>query len=321
MKKTVISILLAAVAATMSAQQIAVVTSGGSTTMYQTLDDAIAEAPRNSVIYLPAGGFQVSDDTKITKKLTIIGVTHKANSDNAEGNTIISGNLFFNGNSSNSCVMGCYISGYVRIGDDGSSVNNILVKYCNVNQIIVKSNKCSGTKVNQNYIRSSCFFNNAEGTFTNNVMYRICEMTGGQISNNIFCYGGSGDNTLYKVYNATISNNVFFYDSFSTYTCQTNNNMCRNYDWGNNSINLHKDNWNGVFQSYQGITPASDFTFIGEYAQYNGTVGIECTDDGGTGFSEGCMPPVPYVSIKRIDEQTDASGKLKVQVRVTAVSE
>ena len=113
MKKVVLSLVLMIAAVAVSAQQIAVVTSNGTTTMYQTLGDAIAGATSNSVIYLPAGGFQISDDVKITRKVTIIGVTHKANSDNAEGNTIISGNLNFNGGSSNSAVMGCYISGDV----------------------------------------------------------------------------------------------------------------------------------------------------------------------------------------------------------------
>lgn len=321
MKKIIVLLVLAAMAATMSAQQIAVVTSNGSTTMCQTLADAISKAGNNSVIYLPAGGFQISDDVKITHKITIVGVTHKANSDNAEGNTVISGSLFFNEGSSNSCVMGCYISGNIKIGWDNSSVNNILVKYCNVNAVDVYSNKCSGTKVNQNYLRATCELGYSEATYTNNVMYRLTYMTGGLISNNIFCYGGNGY-TMNSVNNATISNNIFIYASFNSIgSCQITNNMTRNYDWGDDSINLHVDNWNGVFKKNLGVTPASEFEFIGDYATYNGKVGIYCTDDGGTGFSDGCMPPVPYVSIKRIDEQTDASGNLKVQVRVTAVSE
>ena len=49
---------------------------------------------------------------------------------------------------------------------------------------------------------------------------------------------------------------------------------------------------------------------------HEGKVGIY----GGTGFSEGCMPPVPYVSVKEIDEQTDAAGNLKVTLRVKAAN-
>lgn len=324
MKKIIVLLVLAAMAATMSAQQIAVVTSNGSTTMCQTLADAISKAGNNSVIYLPAGGFQISDDVKITHKITIVGVTHKANSDNAEGNTIISGSLFFNEGSSNSCVMGCYISGNIKIGWDDSSVNNILVKYCNVNAVDVYSNKCSGTKVNQNYLRGESDFNGAEGTFTNNVMgYCVREMTGGTILNNDIFYN-SGSWTFWYLNNVIISNNVFLTFWNGAYSCSTlsgTNNMFRSGSWGDDCISLGLDSMEGVFRKNLGVTPASELLFEGEYAVHNGKVGIYCTDDGGTGFSDGCMPPVPYVSIKRIDEQTDASGNLKVQVRVTAVSE
>lgn len=323
MKKVVLSLVLMIAAVAVSAQQIAVVTSSGSTTMCQTLADAISKAGNNSVIYLPAGGFQISDDVKITHKITIVGVTHKANSDNAEGNTIISGNLYFNEGSSNSCVMGCYISGTVYIGYDNTSVNNILVKYCNVNSVYVYSNKCSGTKINQNYIRNTCDFNGAEGTFTNNVMQAcVQEMTGGAIMNNNIISRGSW--TFYIVNNATISNNVFFASWDGAYGCNNisgTNNMFRSGSWGDDAINLGLESMDGVFKKNLGCTPASEFEFIGDYATYNGKVGIYCTDDGGTGFSDGCMPPVPYISVKRIDEQTDASGNLNVTLRVKSVAE
>lgn len=324
MKKIVLSLVLMIAAVAVSAQQIAVVTSSGSTTMCQTLADAISKAGNNSVIYLPAGGFQISDDVKITHKITIVGVTHKANSDNAEGNTIISGNLYFNEGSSNSCVMGCYISGTVYIGYDDTSVNNILVKYCNLNAVVVYSNKCSGTKVNQNYIRYISDFNRAEGTFTNNVMqYCVCKMTGGAILNNIII-SNNGGYTIYYVNNATISNNVFFAHCGGTsnsYNISGTNNMFRSGSWGDDAINLGLESMDGVFKKNLGCTPASEFEFIGDYATYNGKVGIYCTDDGGTGFSDGCMPPVPYISVKRIDEQTDASGNLNVTLRVKSVAE
>ena len=149
MKKIVLSLVLMMAAVTVCAQQIAVVSSSGNTTMYQTLGDAIAGAPNNSVIYLPAGGFQISDDVKITRKLTIIGVTNKDKSDNAEGNTIVSGNLNFNEGSSNSAVMGCYISGNIQIGYDNSEISGILVKYCNLNSLQVNGTNVTNTKINQ----------------------------------------------------------------------------------------------------------------------------------------------------------------------------
>ena len=324
MTKTVISILLAAVAATMSAQQIAVVTSNGNTTMHQTLDDAIAEAPGNSVIYLPAGGFQISDDTRIKKKLTIMGVTHKANSENVEGNTIISGNLSFEGGSSNSAVMGCYISGTVYIGHDDSEISGILIKYCNLNAVSVKqygntrSSLVSGTKVNQCYVRNTCYFGWSTISFTNNVAYCIEDINGGKIANNIFCYDGYD---LYDTWNVSVKDN-YFYGSPHCYGdgLTTSGNMGPNYTWGDEPRNAGlstSSDWGQVFKKPLGITPASNYHFTEAYAEYEGKVGIY----GGTGFDNGCLPPVPFVSFKNIDEQTDAAGNLKITLRVKAASE
>ena len=136
------------------AQQIAVV-SGETTHMYKTLQAAIDGAAPGSVIYLPGGGFPISNEVKITKKLTIIGIGHKAKTDNADGVTTIGGDFFFNQGSSGSAVMGCYITGDIIIGDDGASVNDILIKYCNVNSVQVKNITCQETVVNQNYIRTN----------------------------------------------------------------------------------------------------------------------------------------------------------------------
>ena len=324
MKKIVLSLVLMIAAVTVSAQQIAVVSSSGSTTMCQTLDDAISKAGSNSVIYLPAGAFQISDDAKITnKKLTILGVTHKANSDNAEGNTIISGHLFFNSGSDNSAIMGCYISGNVYVGNDGNAVNNILIKYCNLNSVQVSNNQCSNTKVNQNYIRSGSNFNGASAVIQNNILSSVYQITGGDISYNVFTsryYRGSYYATMYCVDNATISNNIFLDTTYIHYgsNCQTSQNLAYNTAWGDDGINLGLDSWDGVFKSNAGVTPASDYTFIGNYAKYNDDAGLY---SGGTKFSDGCLPPVPYVSVKHIDEQTDASGNLTVRLRVKSVSE
>ena len=117
-----------------------------------------------------------------------------------------------------------------------------------------------------------------------------------------------------------ISNNVFLSTGYilEGSNCQTSQNLAYNTAWGDDGINLGLDNWDGVFKSNAGVTPASDYTFVGNYAEYNSKAGVH---SGGTDFSDGCLPPVPYVSVKHIDEQTDASGNLTVRLRVKSVSE
>ena len=72
--------------------------------------------------------------------------------------------------------------------------------------------------------------------------------------------------------------------------------------------------WDLVFANYLGITPASDFHFSEAYNSYTGVCGIYA----GGGFSDGQLPPVPYIVAKQIPEQTDAEGKLNIKVRVNA---
>ena len=124
---TALAVLLGV--ASVAAQQIAVVTEGGETTVFQTLQAAIEGANSGSVIYLPGGGFPLPDSVKITKRLTIIGIGHKSNNDNVDGATTINGNLFFNQGSSGSAIMGCYITGNVNIGENDAIVNNMIIKF------------------------------------------------------------------------------------------------------------------------------------------------------------------------------------------------
>ena len=323
MKRTVLILMFAMMAMVYSqAQQIAVVT-GNSTILCQTLADAIREATSGSTIYLPGGGFQISDDVKITKKVSIIGIGHKAVSENVEGNTVIIGNLNFNEGSSNSVVMGCYISGDVKIGYDEKSVNNILIKYCNLNSAQVQNNTCSGTLIQQNYIRNPSVFNYASVIITNNIMHSASFISGGIISNNIvidYAPGSAIYAGLSTVNNATISYNVFIRGWYHHHgsDCVAINNMGNgdDYGFGDGFIDLGRVDWNNVFANFNNgaIDPASDFHFKGDYLQYS-----DCGIYGGTEpFSESSLPPVPYIVSQEIDEQTDASGKLNIKIRVKA---
>ena len=322
-------ILLTAIAAIMGtavamAQQIAVVSESGSTDVYQTLTEAIEGASDGSVIYLPGGGFQIDDSVKITKRLSIIGIGHKAKTENVDGNTTIAGNLFFNEGASGSSVMGCYISGNVNVGEGDASVNNVTIKYCNLNSVQVSNSNCSGTIINQNYLRNASSFNGAGADITNNIMTTLQGLNGGKLLNNIV----TGNYYLHviAVNNSSICNNIFFRNIGGA----TNNGFCNgggnngygnmyqnsnsNYSFGDDKIILEEGvSWNDVFVNNSGVSPASDFHFTAEYQQYS-----DCGIYGGTGFSDGALPPVPFIVAKSIPEQTDAAGNLNIKIRVKA---
>lgn len=311
MKKQILSLLVAMLATvTMYAQQIAVVSTTGATSIYTTLKDAIEGAKAGSVVYLPGGSFPIADSVKITKKLTIIGIGHKAPSENVDGCTIISGNLQFQNGSDGSSVMGCYLTSNIYIGNDGTTSHNVLVRYCNVNEIHVSA-ACNGTVINQNYIRNVVFCNGAtDVTITNNLVGGIRDLNGGTIANNIIWSNGSY--SLRDVNDTLIKDNIFKgWAGHRGSNCQVYGNMKAGDSWGEDCVTV--TDWSEVFVNDRGITPYSDYHFKEAYKQYSDK-GIY----GGTGFSDSALPPVPYIVSKSIPQQTDASGKLRIRVAVKA---
>ena len=83
-----------------------------------------------------------------------------------------------------------------------------------------------------------------------------------------------------------------------------------------NYINMIGVDPNIVFENYNNgkVDPSSDFHFKEAYKQYENQVGIYA----GTGFNDQQLAPVPYIVNKKVDEQTDAQGKLNVKIRVKA---
>ena len=285
-----------------SAQKIAVVSAEGTTTVYQTLQQVIENAVDGDVIYLPGGGFQISDDVKITKKVSIVGIGHKAKSENSDGNTVISGNLYFQGNSTGSSVMGCYISGNVNIG---AAVHNIVMKYCNLNAVSI-SGGSTGTVVNQCYLRGTSGFGSASATLTNNVINSVSGLNGGIVKNNVIKSSSSFTN-------CSISQNIFFSSQSTGSGCVYSDNMGIS-DIGDNPINVSEIGWEALFKKYNNgnVTPASNFHFTDDYIATYRRIGL----DGGTGFDDSGQPPLPFIMAKTIAGQTDASENLNIKIRV-----
>lgn len=196
---------------TATAQRISVVTEDGATSVFRTLQQAIEGADPGSTIYLPGGGFTLPDSVKITKRLTIIGIGHKSDNENADGSTIISGNVFFNQGSSGSAVMACYITGNVNIGEGDAAVNDVTIRFCNLKSVQVKNSTCQETVVNQNFIRGNSNFWETNAQISNNILHSVQKLNCGTLNNNIITsrYSTStyGSNTI-GANNCIISYNV-----------------------------------------------------------------------------------------------------------------
>jgi len=308
------------------AQNISVVTANGATTLVRTLDEAIAIVNENPgcVVYLPGGGHPVSDDSKITKKVTIIGIGHNIKADNVDGYTTITGNLFFNEGSDGSSVMGCYLTRNINIGYDGKEVNDVLVRYCNIWDFNVWNNNCKGTVVNQCYIRGGSYFYCAECDFTHNIATFVRDLDNGTIENNILtgryegrhCAIDACDNCSIK-YNVILGGNDGLMSGDNSFA---ERNMAKGaIAWGDSSydidpINVSEVEWTDIFENPDGVKPTSNYHFKEAYKQYENQVGVYV----GNQFNNTGLPPVPYIVAKQIPMETDATGKLNIKIRVNA---
>ena len=314
------------------AQNIAVVSPGNSTSIYQTLDDAIAGADPGSTIYLPGGGFQINDETTIDKKLTIMGVSHRGDTDHVDGATVISGNLNFVGGSSGSAVLGAYISGNINVGTETDYVLNLTARYCNVNSFQVKHSQSSGMVVNQCYLRNTSDFGKTNVNINNCIVHSIIKISGGKINHNIVTskYGfqtGTGWTgwpiyayyPVYDIADAIITDNFFldWGNGHSGDNCQISNNCIGTGSWGDNPIIIEEEVnlWDDVFYANKGVSIYSDYRLKGSWGKNAATDG---TDIGiyGNILNKKDYVPIPRIVSKKVDEQTDGSGKLKVEVKV-----
>lgn len=332
MKRNII--LAVALSATFyaAAQNIAVVNPSNVTTVFQSLDDAVTGADPGSTIYLPGGGFQIKNETLIDRKLTIMGVSHRGDTDNVDGATIIAGNLSFVGGSSGSAVLGVYITGNINVGTEADSVLNLTVRYCNVNSIQVKHSQSSGMVVNQCFLRGDSNFGNANAKITNCITNLIENVNGGTIS---YCIvlGSSTHHSgrlsfnvgMNAINSSIITGNIFRtiinYENsswpayYGPSGCTGSNNYGAN--WGDDRIDIGVGlsdlfkNWNNG-----AISPASNFHFKDEYKEYESQVGIYA---GASPFRDDkSLAPIPRIVSKKVDESTNSSGQLHVEVTVKA---
>lgn len=330
MKRKILFAVALLATMTAAAQNIAAVSPSNATTIFQTLEEAIVGAESGSTIYLPGGGFQISDETKINKKLTIMGVSHRGDTDNVDGATIISGNLHFEGGSSGSAVLGVYLTGNINVGTETDSVTNFTVRYCNVNSIQVKHSQSSGMVVNQCYLRNESDFGLTNVKLDNCLVHSMANINGGRINHNIVTSANSNHRyyggyyyyrPIHFVSNSTIINNFFLTwgKGIDCETFQVLNNCIGTESWGENPVTLDEGTtWDDVFYANKGVSISSDYRLKGKWGKGAATDGSDIGIYGGTGFKDESLVPIPRIISKKVSESTDESGKLQIVVKVKA---
>jgi len=324
--KRILSIVVALVATiTVGAQNIAVVSPSNTTKIYQTLDEAIINAEKGSIIYLPGGGFAVTDNAKIDKQLTIMGVSHRGDTDNVDGATVISGNLNFIKGSSHSAVIGVYVSGNINVATKEDSVANFTMRYCNVNSIQVNNGRSSGMVINQCYLRNSSSFGGNNVHLENSILHSARNINGGVVKNNVITSNHyiefAKSLALRDVSSSIISYNYILNggDIHSGSACTVISNCCGTKSWGDKPAILPDGTKiETIFVASKGVTIASDYHLTETWAKSKepDLTGIGLYGFSGTDFDDKALAPIPRIVSKRVAESTDGSGKLEISVTV-----
>ena len=307
------------IAVVSSAQDIAVQSPSNVTKVYKDLNKAITEAEAGSIVFLPAGSMPLNDSVKINKRLTIIGVGHRF--DTEGGFTMVGGSFHFLKGSDGSSLMGVYLTGDVNIADAKGEVNNFLLQFCNVNSVLVGNQYCSLILINQNYLRSLSDGGNSPIHFTNNVLFAIQNVNCGIIDNNIIRnnFNWLHSESLGNINSTSIKNNILVDPGsyiFDGSNCIISNNMIRTA-WGNNPVIV--TDWNAVLVKYDlGVDPLCDYHLKSTVGKNAGSDGTDIGIYGGTGFNDLALPPFPQIVFKNIPPQTDEFGNLKIQIKVKA---
>ena len=303
-------------------------------TGYSGFSDACNSATSGDTIYLPGGGF--SSPGTINKQLLVFGAGHYPDSTAVTNKTIINGNINLSENAD-----GFHIEG-VDITGDFSTVNNhavdyITIKYCRIQGSINIAGDQTNPAMNM--------------MLTNSVLAGDISLSNAQnagIFNSLFNGKISGtDSNLFQ-------NNIFFLNDrssyYTRYTLIGNNNILENNiflrtqdrEISGNS-NTVKNNVTPKADPYWGIAPILNdnytdiavenifvnqtgniFDYTHDYhlqapETYLGTDGTQVGIYGGPQpWKEGAVPSNPHFVIGNIAPQSDAEGKLNIEIKVTA---
>ena len=235
------------------------------------------------------------------------------------------------------------MSGNIDVGQDGegaTGVENLTLRYCNVNSIQVHNSLSTGMVVNQCYLRTTSQFNNTNVKLSNCIVHSLKDINGGTINHNVVTskydrYDGVSWSgwplytylPLCNISSSTITNNIFL-DWNSGHTgdnSYASNNCIGTGSWGDNPVVAPEmpegtNLWNVLFGegNNKGVNIFSDYKVKASWAKGKASDGTDIGIYGGTGFSDDALAPIPRIVSKKVAEQTDATGRLRIEITVKA---
>jgi len=317
--------------------------------------EAVTKAPAGSIVYLP-GGSIATEEVKIDKKLSIIGVGHHPDSTSATTATYLNGNIILATGADNSYLSGFYLTGAIVLGDTKISFNisNITVTRCNVAHIYLNYDPVNYSSLGQNFnineciIRGDFWGTNAKNCVVKNCIFQhyILKFNGANFFNCIFLindplnagYINGGYYSERRLQNCLFQNCIFV-TGFTSYlyyyisNCVFDNNIFtinQTIPWNGGTESSISGSGNivnylqtAIFENQTGnvFDYKHDYHLKATCAGKNkGTDRKDIGIYGGDGFKDGALPLTPHIYYKEIAPSTDANGMLKVRVKVRAES-
>lgn len=328
------------------AQSVIAVEYNGQSTFYNTLPEAIQNAPADAKIYLP-GGILNFTEIVVDKPISIIGAGHYPDSTTATEPTLLIGSLKLINGADNFSIAGVRIAGNIVIGDNYSTISNITngeISRCWINGQVVFPGSELGSSYSNIIIHENAIYH-----LTPNL--GLMEMNNILISNNILGYLSTNQSSL----RATINNNVIatfpcfiwqssFYNNIVFGSVGCGDNVFQNYSSVRNNIfdsnvitsgdptTIFQNNLTGqlpesIFENYN----SGFLVSITNYYLYDlhlkstspgknyGTDGTDVGIYGGAfPWKEGSLPYNPHIQFKNISSATNAQGNLNVEIRAAA---
>jgi len=299
---------------------------------------AVQQAQAGDTIYLSGGVFTVSD-LVINRRLTIFGVGHSPAQTAATGHTQVNGDIRLLSGADHSFISGIFVTGNIRVGSTAANqaVSNVTIRRCRIGGTLLLAHDPNAANLPSQFYIAENIIQTIHGNLTRNHLIRqnvILNDMGHFRENNFF-----KNNIIRHAHNVTGSkfiNNVFLTISWQmsleadgiTLSLFHQNVFVPNISVTNtNSQGTHTNLVNqplaNIFVNFTGQTTFSDefnFDLKPEFAGNN--FGTDGTDVGifgtSTPFKANYLPVVPHIKSKTIAPQTDAAGKLSVQIEVEA---
>ncbi|MFV0268118.1 MAG: hypothetical protein ACK5HT_13405 [Draconibacterium sp.] len=221
-----------------------VVQNGAKTEVYNNINTAITNAVAGDTLYLPGGGFTISNTT-IDKTLHWVGQGHYPSETEATMQTRITTPLTFTGNCDNSSFEGIFFTSILNFGSSGDEALNIKMKRCRTLSHLTLRASSTGNP-DLNFQLSECVTGPLNANNGSNCLIEK-SLIFGQITN--FVQALFLHNTINV---GAVSNRVIYYGSGNTF-----NDNVFGYEWGIYKSGSNTFN-NNIFQSSLPFTPPSD---------------------------------------------------------------